>query len=81
MIGLFCCSWLGEGGGWALAVWGLKNARARGKGSGIGTLGWGRGAQALGFRTRGWKAGGGVGKPLEALFPPAVKGRSQKMVI
>ena len=44
-------------------------------------LGWGRGAQALGFRTRGRKAGGGGGKPLEALFPPAVKGRRQKLVI
>ena len=41
----------------------------------------GRGAQALGFRTRGRKAGGGGGKPLEALFPPAVKGRRQKMLI
>ena len=37
----------------------------------------GRGAQALGFRTRGLAGG----KPLEALFPPAVKGRSQKLGI
>ena len=44
-------------------------------------MGWGKGAQALGFRTRGLKAGGGGGKPLEALFPPAVKGRRQKLVI
>ena len=34
--------------------------------------------QALGFRTRGRKAGG---KPLEALFPPAVKGRLQKRIV
>ena len=44
-------------------------------------FGLGEGAQALGFRTRGRKAGGGGGKPLEALFPPAVKGRRQKMLI
>ena len=38
-------------------------------------FGLGEGAQALGFRTRGVrKAGGGGGKPLEALFClPAVK--------
>ena len=59
--------------------------RANGlRASGVRTLGWGRehkrgrsGSGPGGVR----KAGGGGGKPLEALFPPAVKGRRQKLVI
>ena len=73
----------GEGGGWALAGWRLKT-RARGKG--FKTLGWGRGqGQGAGARGRKGQEGRGRGlaggKPLEALFPPAVKGHMKKLGI
>ena len=76
------CDWsvllLLAGGGGRLGSCGLRSGGSRmlgleEKASGLDSFGWGRGAQALGFRTRGRKAGGGGGKPLEALFPPAVK--------
>ena len=78
MIGRFCCSWLGEGAAGLLRA---KGSRMLGLEEKAQDFGLGEGAQALGFRTRGRKAGGGGGKPLEALFPPAVKGRRQKLVI
>ena len=77
MIGSVALGW----GGGRLGSCGLRSQECSGSRKRLGTLGWGRGGQALGFRTRGLKAGGGEGKPLEALFPPAVKGRRQKMLI
>ena len=76
MIGLLLLA----GGGGRLGSCGLRSGGSRmlGLEEKARDFGLGEGAQALGFRTRGRKAGGGGGKPLEALFPPAVKGRRQK---
>ena len=55
-----------------------KRLQDFGLGEGAGPGGQGPGAG------RGRKAGGGAwlgDKPLEALFPPAVKGRRQKMLV
>ena len=77
-------AWLGEVGARECGIMAFKNQDfGLGRKHKRGRSGQGRDF-ALGRKLKRLGSGPGVwlgGKPLEALFPPAVKGRSQKMVI